>query len=119
MLGSLVFCAVFFGGLVLIAAAAIQGRFLWFTTVLLAGIFVLGAAKSWVRLRAVGIALEAYRSELNRSLPAHLLLWPCASVLYLVNAIAAAFSQRIEWRGITYELKSPTEAVIIRPKTRN
>ena len=29
------------------------------------------------------------------------------------NAIVAGFSRRIVWRGITYELKSPTEAVII------
>jgi hypothetical protein len=30
-----------------------------------------------------------------------------------MNAIAAAGSRRIEWRGITYDLKSPNEAVII------
>jgi len=29
------------------------------------------------------------------------------------NAIAAWFSQRVDWRGISYQLKSPTEAVII------
>jgi hypothetical protein len=34
-------------------------------------------------------------------------------LLYLYNAIVAGFSRRITWRGITYELKSPTEAVII------
>jgi hypothetical protein len=44
---------------------------------------------------------------------AHVLLWPVASLLYLYNAIIAGFSQRITWRGITYELKSPREAVII------
>jgi hypothetical protein len=46
-------------------------------------------------------------------LPGHLLLWPFASALYLYNALAAAFSRRIKWRGITYELKSASEAVII------
>jgi hypothetical protein len=34
-------------------------------------------------------------------------------VLYLGNALIAGFSRRIKWRGITYELKSATEAVII------
>jgi hypothetical protein len=34
-------------------------------------------------------------------------------VLHLYNALAALFSRRITWRGITYELKSPTETVII------
>ena len=49
----------------------------------------------------------------RRDLIAHVLLWPFASLLYLYNAIVAGFSRRIKWRGITYELKSPTEAVII------
>ena len=40
-----------------------------------------------------------------------------ASALYLVNALTAAFSRRIKWRGITYELKSPSEAVIISRKS--
>jgi hypothetical protein len=36
-----------------------------------------------------------------------------ASLLYFYNAIVAGLSRRIKWRGITYKLKSPTEAVII------
>jgi len=46
-------------------------------------------------------------------LAVHVLLWPFASLLYLYNAIVAGLSRRITWRGITYELPSPTEAVII------
>jgi len=46
---------------------------------------------------------------------AHLLLWPLTAVLFLYNALAAAASRRIVWRGITYELKSPTETEIIEP----
>jgi len=36
----------------------------------------------------------------------------------LANAISAACSRRIEWRGINYELKSPTETVIIHGVTK-
>ena len=61
----------------------------------------------------MAIPLGSYQKQLSQSLPAHLLLWPFASALYLCNAISAAFSRRIKWRGITYELKSATEAVII------
>jgi hypothetical protein len=43
---------------------------------------------------------------------AHTTLWPVASLLFLYNALAA-ISRRIKWRGITYELKSPTETVIL------
>jgi hypothetical protein len=76
-------------------------------------IYVLGAAKAYIRLKAVAISLASYRKPLSKTLTAHLLLWPFASALYLCNAVAAAFSRRIKWRGITYELKSATEAVII------
>jgi hypothetical protein len=80
---------------------------------MLFAIFLLGSAKAYLRLRSVSIPLPKYRNQLRGSLPAHLFLWPIASLLYLCNAIAAAASRRISWRGITYELKSPTEAVII------
>lgn len=108
MLGSGLFCTVFFGGIAL-----------WFVTgslpvlVILATLFLLGAGKSFVRWRAVRIPLAEHRSKLNQDLWAHVVLWPFASLLYFYNTIVAAFSRRIKWRGITYELKSSTEAVII------
>jgi len=108
MLGSAQFCLVFFGGLVLFAL----NRSI-VVLVILAILFALGAAKSLIRWRAIKIPLAAYRSKLNRDLWAHILLWPFASLLYLWNTIVAGFSRRITWRGITYELKSPSEAVII------
>ena len=111
--GSLLFCAVFYGGLLLSATRAVL-NLSWRTPLLILFlIYVLGAAKAYIRLRAVALALPTCRKELNKSLPAHLLLWPISSALYLFNALAAAGSRRITWRGITYELKSATEAVII------
>jgi len=104
LLGSSLFTIAFFGGLILISLRPRLSVALF-----LALIFVLGAAKSFIRFRAVSRVLETS----HRDLLAHLLLWPIASLLYLYNAIVAGFSQRITWRGITYELKSPTEAVII------
>ena len=79
---------------------------------LLAVIFLLGAGKAFVRFQAVTAAMSSHRAQL-KNLIAHMILWPLTSALYLYNAVAAAFSRRIRWRGITYELKSPTEAVII------
>jgi cellulose synthase/poly-beta-1,6-N-acetylglucosamine synthase-like glycosyltransferase len=104
LLGSSLFTTVFFGGLILIS---LHPRLS--VALLLAFIFALGAAKSFIRFRAVSRVLETSR----RDLLAHLVLWPFASLLYLYNAIIAGFSQRITWRGITYQLKSPHEAVII------
>ncbi|HKU77175.1 MAG TPA: glycosyltransferase family 2 protein [Pyrinomonadaceae bacterium] len=101
LLGSALFAIVFFGGVILL----ILSPSLVLLLILLV-IFTLGATKSFIRWRAIN-------SSLNRDLLAHIFLWPFASLLYLYNAIVAGFSQRITWRGITYELKSPTEAVII------
>jgi cellulose synthase/poly-beta-1,6-N-acetylglucosamine synthase-like glycosyltransferase len=113
LIGSFLFCAVFFGGLGLAITRAILGLNYAAALAMLVVIYALGAAKAYVRLRAVAIALADYKQEIWKSLPAHLLLWPVSSLLYLCNAVTAAFSQRIKWRGITYDLKSPTEAVII------
>jgi hypothetical protein len=113
LLGSLLFSSVFFGGLVLVAVRALLGLSFAAALTLLCAIFFLGAAKAYLRMRAISIPLARYRIQLRRSMLAHILLWPLASLLYLYNALSAAFSRRIEWRGIAYELKSPTQAVII------
>ncbi len=110
LLGSGLFTLVFFGGLILLILSGFSSVIL---LVILTIMFGLGAAKAFVRWRVVNIPLAAYRSELRRDLPAHIFLWPFASLLYLYNCIVAGFSRRISWRGITYELKSPNEAVII------
>ncbi len=112
--GSLLFSLVFFGGIILVGVRLVLGLPIVLPALLLLLIFLLGAAKGLVRMRAVGIPLGNYREQLRGTLAAHLMLWPFTSLLYLYNAIAAAVSRRIQWRGITYELKSPTEAVIIR-----
>lgn len=113
LIGSLLFCAVFFGGLILVVACATVHLSYFAPLALLLVIYALGAAKAYIRLQAVAVPLASYQKQLSRGLPAHLLLWPVASAVYLCNALAAAGSRRIKWRGITYELKSATEAVII------
>jgi hypothetical protein len=110
-IGSALFCLVFFGGIMLLAARASLGLSYLPVLVICAIIFLLGAAKAFIRLRAVSIGLHLHRKDLSSL--AHMILWPLASALFLVNSIAASFSRRISWRGISYELKSPTEAVII------
>jgi cellulose synthase/poly-beta-1,6-N-acetylglucosamine synthase-like glycosyltransferase len=111
--GSLVFVLVFFGGIVLVIARALTGLSFVPPLVLLLVIYVLGAMKSHLRRRAVALVIREPRMSVFGATLAHLTLWPLASVLYLYNALAAAVSKRITWRGITYELKSSTETVIL------
>lgn len=113
LIGSFLFCAVFFGGVGLVITRAMLELDYAVALVLLLVIYALGTAKAYIRLRAVALPLMYYKAEISKSLPTHLLLWPVSSALYLCNAIIAAFSRRIKWRGITYDLKSSTEAVII------
>jgi ceramide glucosyltransferase len=113
LVSNLLFTLVFFGGLALASARAALGLSWAWPLALVCAIFLLGAWKAHLRLRAVALVLDDRRAELRRSLWAHLLLWPVTGALYLYNALAAARSRRIEWRGITYELKSPDETAII------
>ena len=117
LLGSALFVLVFFGGILLLILQILSNSVSIALVLLLGSIFSLGASKSFIRWNAINIPLNQYRSVLKRDLPAHIFLWPFASLLYLYNAIVAGFSRQITWRGITYELKSPTEAVIIYRKS--
>ncbi len=113
LLGSWLFTIVFFGGILLLVIRILLGHQFIILAGILLIVFLLGAIKGFIRWRVVGIPLREYQNELNRNLLAHVFLWPFASLLYLYNAMVAAFSRRISWRGISYELKSPNEAVII------
>jgi ceramide glucosyltransferase len=113
LLGSILFAIAFFGGLLLLTVRFLRTESFLLVVAFLVVIFALCAAKGFIRWRAVNIPLAGYRSALRRDLAAHILLWPFASLVYLYNAVVAGFSRRITWRGITYQLKSPNEAVII------
>ncbi|HUQ34001.1 MAG TPA: hypothetical protein VM095_17905, partial [Pyrinomonadaceae bacterium] len=108
------FVLIFFGGLALAITRAALGLSFIAPLAFVVAIFLLGSMKAYLRLRAVSLPLADYRMELRRDAIAHLFLWPLASALYLYNALAALLSRRIEWRGITYELKSPKETVRIK-----
>src|SRR5712692_1444621 len=112
--GSLLFVLGFFGGIALVASRALMGLSFATPLILLLVIFALGMMKSYLRLRAVRSVITDRGLRSFTTALAHLTLWPFASLLLLCNALAAAMSRRITWRGITYELKSPSETVIIR-----
>ena len=114
LFGSAIFVVTFFGGLLLVLARATTSRSFATPLFLLLIMFTMGAMKSHLRLRAVASVIQDARISTFNSTLAHVTLWPLASALYFYNALAAAISRRITWRGITYELKSPNETVIMR-----
>jgi cellulose synthase/poly-beta-1,6-N-acetylglucosamine synthase-like glycosyltransferase len=113
LLGSLLFCFVFFESVLLVITRIFNHRSFGFPLALIAIIYLLGTLKAEIRLRAVAAAIPNFKREVMAGRIYHLVLWPFTSALYLANAIVAFASRRIKWRGITYELKSPSEAVII------
>ncbi|MFL6207555.1 MAG: glycosyltransferase [Pyrinomonadaceae bacterium] len=116
LVSNLLFVLIFYGGLALVCARAWRGaQFIW-PLALVAAIFTLGAAKALLRLCAIALPLatNGVRAR-GATLLAHLCLWPLTSVLYAYNALAAGWSRRLTWRGITYELRSPTETVVCTP----
>ena len=118
LFSNLLFVLIFFGGLVLLLVRAWLGlSFMWPLAFILV-IYLLGSLTAYLRLRAVSLPLAQYSPDLRRDALAHLTFWPLASALYLYNSLAALCSRRIKWRGISYELKSPQETVIITPARR-
>ena len=112
LIGSVIFAVTFFGGITLVIVRAVLGASFATPLVLLLLIFAMGAAKSHLRLKAVGLIINDEAMRRTTTTLGHVFLWPIASLLFLYNALAA-LSRRITWRGITYELKSPTETVIL------
>lgn len=113
LIGSVIFVLTFFGGLGLLFYRVATRQTFVTTLVLLLIIFAMGAMKSHLRLRAVGLIIKDERMQTWATTLAHVCLWPFASFVFLCNGLAAAISRRISWRGINYELKSPTETVIL------
>jgi uncharacterized membrane protein len=110
LIGNAIFVISFYVGIALIVLGVSFVLPLIFVVVM----FVFGIGKAWLRLKAVSLLLTDYKDKLKQNTFAQLTFWIFSSLLFLFNCIAATFSRRIVWRGIEYELKSPTETVIIR-----
>lgn len=82
-------------------------------TVVITLVSLFSISKGWLRLQAVRLILTDYEDELDRQFWPQNTFWLFAPALFFINAINAWASRKMTWRGITYELKSPTETVII------
>ncbi|HVG31216.1 MAG TPA: glycosyltransferase family 2 protein [Pyrinomonadaceae bacterium] len=111
---NLIFCSVFYGGVIISTTRALRGQPFALPLAFVALIFVLGALKAHLRLRAVSrvLARDGVRFR-GGERAAHLTLWTLTAAVFLWNATAAAFSRRIKWRGIVYDLVSPTETRVV------
>jgi ceramide glucosyltransferase len=113
LVGSALFSGVMIAALLIVLFSRTNSLQVSISIAVLVLVTFFSVGKSWLRLKAVRLVLTNYQSELRRQSWTQNTLWLFAPALFLINSIAALFSRRITWRGITYELKSPTETVII------
>lgn len=113
MISHALFCAVFFGGAALAAIRAVTGHESLLIWLMLASIYALGSAKGWLRLAAAKEALPYLRGEINRLWWVFTLLWPLVALLFFYNFTRSAATREIKWRGTRYEMRSPTETIVI------
>ncbi|MBX3075474.1 glycosyltransferase family 2 protein [Candidatus Obscuribacterales bacterium] len=86
-------------GLIAIAAG--------FTIVPVEVFFLLKARKLWQKI------LLDHSDHLTESLLASCMAIPLAHAVLPFMTLASLLTNRIQWRGVTYELKSPTETLVI------
>ena len=111
--GSGLFCGVMLSAVAILMLSRNTFAFIAAAATLLL-VIACSIGKSSLRLRAIKVALPQYAAELTRQFWTQNTLWLLAPAIFLYNCICALFSRRMVWRGTKYELKSPTETVIIR-----
>jgi hypothetical protein len=77
-------------------------------------IYILGTVKGALRMNAASALLGAERAEVTRTWWIFCLLWPLVAILFLYNFIRSATTRRVKWRGVIYEMRSPTETIAIK-----
>jgi ceramide glucosyltransferase len=115
-IGSGVFNLVFLWGIGIIVYSSVYGGTIWPAAVALILISLFSIGKSHLRLTAVRFALPDYAKELRSQFLTQNTLWVLTPAMFFYNCFAALLSRRIIWRGTAYELKSPSETVIVEKK---
>ena len=111
------FCGTFLLGIgaVLESGSARDGVF---AAAPLAAVLALGLSKARLRTRAAGLLFPEEADLFQRQGSCYWRWWPLVPWWMLLNFIAAGLTNRIEWRGVRYELVSPTEVRVWRPGDR-
>jgi cellulose synthase/poly-beta-1,6-N-acetylglucosamine synthase-like glycosyltransferase len=80
---------------------------------LLSSVLILSVLSGYIRVRAIQALGPEWKRRLRGYTWSYALLAPFASVLTAYGFVRSALSQRIEWRGRTYEMRSPNDTVLI------
>jgi len=103
----------FWGGLALLVKTGLNGSLNLPLFSLLTCTYWLGAMTAWPRATVAAQLLTAERDRLWSRRWIYAACGPLVSLVYLYNVAASAFSRRITWRGIEYEMLSPQDTRIL------
>lgn len=109
----LLYCITLLLGLGLFIEALSSGSPGLHLFLLMLSVSLLAAAKGYLRLAAVTELLPPWKQKLLTFGWVWTLLAALVPFLFAWNAIVAGFTRRISWRGIRYELVSPTQTRIL------
>ncbi len=113
LIGTSIFNVVLITSLLIMILSKTNDFAVWASLATLTLVTVFSTGKAWLRLKAVRLVLPQHEADLKRQFWTQNTLWLIAPTLFLYNSLAAWASRQMTWRGIRYELKSPTETVII------
>ena len=113
LIGTTIFNAVLIAALLIVILSKTNGVAVWASLATLLLVTAFSTGKAWLRLNAVRLVLPQHEADLKSQFWTQNILWLIAPTLFLYNSLAAWASRQMTWRGISYELKSPTETVII------
>ncbi len=119
LIGSTMFTGVMLAALIIAITSPINTFAFKAAIFTLVAVGIFDLAKIRLRLKAVKLALPQYQRQVNEQLFTQFLFWPLIPLIFLYNSIAALFSRKIIWRGIEYEMVSPSETRIRKPNSGN
>lgn len=111
--GSGLFCSVMLTSAVIVTTWPPSSLAFVIATLTILAVSACSIGKAHLRSKAAELVLIEHQDEMKAQRKWQLILWQIAPAVFFYNCVAAAISRRLTWRGITYELKSPTETVII------
>lgn len=109
----LLYCFTLVLGVIQALSLTIDSRPAFQVTGLLVLIVLLAAIRGAIRVIAVTEALPSLRSQIMGQSWIFILLGALIPFLYLANFLSSTFGRRFRWRGIEYELISPTQTRVL------
>jgi ceramide glucosyltransferase len=113
LISNIFFNLIFSLGIFLSVYSLLTGHGFW-PMVITASIYLLSVWKGYLRVEAIKLILVEYDREILQHRWGYYLLAPVVAIVFLHNLFVSVSTNRITWRGITYELRSVNETAIAR-----